>query len=57
MNTTEDEKLKRQIRILRDALEAISECDLTQSNCSSLEVGSRRVRNVARRALEMAGLR
>lgn len=37
-----------------DALLQFAECDLNEGNCANLEIASRRIRNIARRALPMS---
>lgn len=39
------------IEYFRSILQQFAECDLNDDNCASLEVASKRIRNLARRAL------
>lgn len=48
------EKLAKENQILRDALEVFLECNLTHENCASFEVANRRIRRLARIALDKA---
>jgi hypothetical protein len=50
----EREKLQSQLNILSSALKQLAECKLTPENCASLDVASKRVRNIARIALSNA---
>jgi hypothetical protein len=42
---------------MKSSLEQLAECNLTEENCASLEVASRRVRNIARTGLTSAGFK
>lgn len=41
-------------RRMVEALRQLSECNLTDDNCAGLDVASRRIHNIARRALPMS---
>lgn len=47
-------KPKRSARVdaMRLALDEFATCNLTDENCANLDVANRRIRNIARRALE-----
>jgi hypothetical protein len=45
------EALERRNAALARALEQLAECNLTDDNCASLEVATKRIRNIARAAL------
>lgn len=50
----EIERLSEQNRVLRRALKQLAENELDEHNCASVELAGKRVRTIARRALEEA---
>ncbi len=50
----ENKILKAQIQALRRALEHFTHCEFTDENCANLEIASRRIRTMARAALNQS---